>query len=78
MGVGRSRIKGILLYDDAMERLPPEERKRVESAFAAATEREDTNGKMKKASFAKCPLLVESGILAEVANEKAENVFLFF
>jgi hypothetical protein len=71
MGVGRSKIKCILLFDEAAERLPADERKRVEVAFLTSTEKEDLSGKMKKATFLKCVLLYDRHILIEVNGRRA-------
>jgi len=63
MGVGKSKFKGILPFEEAIERLTPENRKVLEVAFCQATEKEDLSGKLKRSQFSQIPLLLETNIL---------------
>ena len=63
MGVGKSKGKGILPFEEAMERLSPEHRKALEVAFSQATEKEDLTGKLKRSQFSQIPILIETRIL---------------
>ncbi len=63
MGVGKSKFKGILPFEEAIERLNAEERAVIEVAFRQATEKDDLTGKLKRSQFSQIPLLLESDII---------------